>query len=64
MSVRMETPKESDAGYPEEQPPDVAGDQEGDSRRGGSPPEGGEHGEGSSPATESGDGKATGNPNT
>jgi hypothetical protein len=58
MSVRMETPKESDAGYPEEQPPDVAGDQEGDSRRGG------EHGEGSSPATESGDGKATGNPNT
>ena len=52
----METPKESDAGYPEEQPEAVN-------------PEGGDtpqedrarHGEGSGPATESGDGKATGN---
>jgi hypothetical protein len=51
----METPKESDAGYPEEQPDDVA-------------PEGGDtpqenrerQGEGGG-ATESGDGKATGN---
>jgi hypothetical protein len=61
----METPRESDAGYPEEEPPEVAGDQSGsEQRKGGRPSEGGEHGEGSSPATESGDGKATGNPNT
>ena len=61
----METTRESDAGYPEEEPPEVAGDQTGsDPRKGSRPPEGGEHGEGSSPATESGDGKATGNPNT
>jgi hypothetical protein len=61
----METPRESDAGYPEEQPPGIAGEQEGDEqRRGGRPPGGGEHGEGSSPETESGDGKATGNPRT
>jgi hypothetical protein len=53
----METPKESDSGYPEEQPEDVA-------------PEGGDtpqenrerEGEGSGGATGSGDGKATGNP--
>jgi hypothetical protein len=61
----METTRESDAGYPEEQPPDVADDQTGtDQRKGASPREGGRHGEGSSPTTESGDGKATGNPNT
>lgn len=59
----METKKESDAGYPEEQPPGIAGDQEGtDQRRGAKPREGGRHGEGSSEATKSGDGKATGNP--
>ena len=53
----METPKESDSGYPEEQPDEVS-------------PEGGDtpqedsarQGEGSGEATESGDGKATGNP--
>jgi hypothetical protein len=52
----METPKQSDSGSPEEQPDDVA-------------PEGGDtpqedsarKGEGSGGATESGDGKATGN---
>jgi hypothetical protein len=61
----METTRESDAGYPEEQPPEVAGDQTGsDQREGSRPAEGGRQGEGSSPATESGDGKATGNPNT
>jgi hypothetical protein len=63
----METPSESPAGYPEEQPAEITPD-DGDSRqpqRKGAMPdkEGGEHGEGGSPATESGDGHATGNPN-
>jgi hypothetical protein len=61
----METTRESDAGYPEEEPPEVAGDQTGTNQRERSQPsEGGRHGEGSSPETESGDGKATGNPKT
>jgi hypothetical protein len=52
----VETPSESDAGYPEEQPEEVApggGDtpQEDSARQG----------EGGDEATESGDGKATGN---
>jgi hypothetical protein len=65
MTVSMETTRESDAGYPEEQAPEVSGEQGGDDqRRGGDPQGGGEHGEGSAPETESGDGKATGNPNT
>jgi len=54
----VETPQQSDEGYPEEQPDDVAPDsghdppkeREGEGRRG--------------EATESGDGKATGNPRT
>jgi hypothetical protein len=53
----METPKESGAGYPEEQPDEVA-------------PEGGDtpqedrerEGQGDTAGSESGDGKATGNP--
>lgn len=50
----METPGESQTGYPEEQPEEVADDDRGSpQRQGGSPAEGGEHGEGSSPATES-----------
>ena len=61
----METPHESDEGYPEEQPTEVAGEQSGtDQRRGGEAAGRGEHGEGSSPGSESGDGKATGNPRT
>ena len=53
----METPKESDSGYPEEQPDEVAPD-------GGDTPqeESARQGQGSGAATESGDGKATGNP--
>ena len=52
----METPSESDAGYPEEQPEEVASEghnapQENRAREG----------QGSDEATESGDGKATGN---
>ena len=52
----METPSQSGAGYPEEQPEEVAPDS------GDTPQE--DHardGEGSDEATESGDGKATGN---
>ena len=52
----MET-TESDVGYPEEQPDEV-GDEMTRPRR----PRKQGHGEGSSPETESGDGKATGNP--
>jgi hypothetical protein len=62
----METPKESEVGYPEEQPAEITPDDapgEDPQRKGALPKEGGEHGEGSSPATESGDGQATGNPN-
>jgi hypothetical protein len=62
----MGNPTESPAGYPEEQPEEVAGNRQGDEpQREGALPgrEGGRHGEGSSPATESGDGHATGNPN-
>ena len=52
----METPRQSDAGYPEEQPAEVAPDQ------GDTPQQDTEReGQGRSPATESGDGKATGN---
>jgi hypothetical protein len=61
----METPSESPAGYPEEQPEEITpgGKDEQPQRKGAMPErEGGEHGEGSSPATESGDGHATGNP--
>ena len=52
----METPAESDVGYPEEQPEEVASD-------GGDTPQENRarEGEGSGEATESGDGKATGN---
>jgi hypothetical protein len=53
----METPTESDAGYPEEQPEDVnpgGGDTPQEDRA--------REGQGSGGATESGDGKATGNP--
>jgi hypothetical protein len=51
----MEKPEESGAGYPEEQPSEVAGEE------GGTPEERRERtGEGGSEATESGDGKATG----
>ncbi len=53
-----ENPKESSEGYPEEQPGEVADDQGGASQD--RPDKTGE-GEG---ATESGDGKATGNPNS
>jgi hypothetical protein len=53
-----DNPKESSEGYPEEQPGDVADDQGGASQD--RPDKTGE-GEG---ATESGDGKATGNPNS
>jgi hypothetical protein len=65
----METPTESPSGYPEEQPEDVTpgGNRQGDEpqRQGALPDrEGGDHGEGGSPATESGDGHATGNPNS
>jgi hypothetical protein len=53
----METPKESDAGYPEEQPEGV------EPEGGDTPQEDRERkGEGSTSSTESGDGKATGNP--
>jgi hypothetical protein len=54
----MET-TESDVGYPEEQPAPV-GDETTRPER----PAKDRHGKGSSPETESGDGKATGNPNT
>ena len=55
----METPTESDAGYPEEQPEQV------DPEGGDTPQEEREReGQGSSGATESGDGKATGNPHS
>ena len=52
----METPKESDSGYPEEQPDEVAPD-------GGDTPqeESARQGERLAGSTESGDGKATGN---
>jgi hypothetical protein len=64
----METPQESEAGYPEEQPAEVTPDrQEGTPQRDRAmPDEGGEHGEGGSAATRSGEGgagTATGNPN-
>ena len=51
----METPQQSDEGYPEEQPDEVAPDSghEPPKKRGG---------EGADESTESGDGKATGNP--
>jgi hypothetical protein len=52
-----ESPKESDDGYAEEQPDQVTGDGENERRD-----EGEHQGEGSRPETESGDGKATGNP--
>ena len=53
----METPTESNAGYPEEQPEEV------DPEGGSTPQEdSAREGEGSDDATESGDGKATGNP--
>ena len=62
----METPTESTGGYPEEQPAEVTpGNEQGEEpqRKGALPDGGGDHGEGGSPATESGDGHATGNPN-
>jgi len=53
----VETPTESNAGYPEEQPEEV------DPGGGSTPQEdSAREGEGSDDATESGDGKATGNP--
>jgi hypothetical protein len=55
-TVPMET-THSDVGYPEEQPGDV-GDETTRPER----PRKGGQGEGNSPETESGDGKATGNP--
>ncbi len=62
----METPQESEVGYPEEQPAEITPDDAPgrDPQRQGALPdkEGGAHGEGGSPATESGDGRATGNP--
>jgi hypothetical protein len=51
----VETPRQSDEGYPEEQPDEVAPDS------GHEPPKERE-GEGADDATESGDGTATGNP--
>jgi hypothetical protein len=51
----VETPKESDEGYAEEQPAEVAGDGENAQRKE-------RDGEGADEATESGDGTATGNP--
>jgi hypothetical protein len=54
----MET-TESDIGYPEDQPDEV-GDETTKPERESKRKQG--HGEGSSPETESGDGKATGNP--
>jgi hypothetical protein len=48
----METPQESGAGYPEEQPADVADSERGDPRRR----------EGDRPHDEADDGTATGNP--
>jgi len=53
----METPTESDEGYPEEQPEQVDPDERGMPQEGHA-----REGEGSDDATESGDGKATGNP--
>jgi hypothetical protein len=53
----METPTESDEGYPEEQPDQVDPDERGTPQEGHA-----REGEGSDGATESGDGKATGNP--
>jgi hypothetical protein len=53
----MET-TQSDLGYPEEQPDDV-----GDETTRPDRPRKEGHGEGKTPETESGDGKATGNPN-
>ena len=52
----METPKESDVGYPEEQPEEVAPD-------GGDTPQENRtrEGQGGDEASRSGDGKATGN---
>jgi hypothetical protein len=52
-----ENPKESSQGYPEEQPGEVA-----DEQGGASQDRPAQTGEGSDEATESGDGKATGNP--
>jgi hypothetical protein len=51
----VETPQQSDEGYPEEQPDDVAPDS------GHEPPKK-RDGQGRDEATESGDGTATGNP--
>jgi hypothetical protein len=53
----MET-TESEIGYPEEQPGEL-----GDETTRPDRPKQDRHGDGSSPETESGDGKATGNPN-
>ena len=52
----METPDESDEGYPEEQPDEVAGDE------GSKPSEGGRDKQGEADAPDNEDGKATGNP--
>lgn len=63
----MESIDESGAGYPEEQPGQVADrdrERESPQREGGTPPGGGAHGEGSSSAADNDDGKATGNPAT
>ena len=64
----METPTESEAGYPEEQPAEITPDDapgESPQREGAMPSEGGRHGEGGTPGTQSGgDRRATGNPNT
>jgi hypothetical protein len=51
----VETPRQSDEGYPEEQPDEVAPDS-------GHEPRKEREGEGADDATESGDGTATGNP--
>jgi hypothetical protein len=56
----METPQESGGGYAEEQPEDVDPETGGGSERRGGAKDG--EGEGKSPGSESGDGKATGNP--
>jgi hypothetical protein len=56
----METPKEADDGYAEEQPGEVAGDQGESERRDSS--EEGRQGQGRGPGTDDDDGKATGNP--
>jgi hypothetical protein len=55
-----ETPQESGGGYAEEQPEDVEPDQGGEERRREKAKDG--DGQGKGPGSESGDGKATGNP--